>query len=172
MYNRISKSVNPNVWNFALLWSPLAIPFFQPFVTGSNKSGWDHVVDKSAWPTVLLLCSSLWPLLGSVMYWVRWKAVMVYGMRLSFYSLISFMLLKSVCVFRKNKLPCLLCFWGYFITFINGIKYLQNKFLETNRCLILKMDSSYFNACTMHLLLFSFQPTNAQTYITYNKISL
>ena len=28
----------------------------------------------------------------------------------------------------------------------------------------------YFNACTVHLLLFLFQPTNAQTCITYNTI--
>jgi len=27
-----------------------------------------------------------------------------------------------------------------------------------------------FDACTMHLLLFLFQPTNAQIYITYNKV--
>jgi len=29
----------------------------------------------------------------------------------------------------------------------------------------------YFNACAVHIFLFLFQPTNAQTHITYNKYS-
>jgi len=101
MYNRILKSLNPDVWNFTLMWSPLAIPFFQHFMTGSSKSGWDHVVDKSALPTLLLLCISFWVLLGPVIYWVTSKAVMTYGMKLFFNSLVSFMIPKSVFILVK-----------------------------------------------------------------------
>ena len=141
MYNRILKSLNPDVWNFTLMWSPLAIPFFQHFMTGPSKSGWDHVVDKFALPTLLLLCISFWALLGSVMYWVRLKAVM--GCRglwneTVFNSLISFIIPKSVCILVKKKLPCLFCFWGYFILLL----MVFYKFLETNGCFTLNMDSS------------------------------
>jgi hypothetical protein len=115
MYNRILKSLNPDDWNFTLMWSSLAIPFFQPYMTGSNKAGWDHVVDKSSWPTLLLLCISFWAL-----YWVRWKAVMAYGMRLHFYSLISSMIPKNVCILVKWT-SMLVMLLRLFYTFINGI---------------------------------------------------
>jgi hypothetical protein len=43
------------VQDFDLSWSPILNPLFQPIMTGSGESGWDHMAAKSAFLTLLLL---------------------------------------------------------------------------------------------------------------------
>ena len=44
--------VDLDVQNFSLLWSPIVPQLFPPFMTGSDKLGWDHMAGESASPYV------------------------------------------------------------------------------------------------------------------------
>jgi len=63
---------------------PILVSFFQPFVTGSDESGWNHVTDKSAYPTLTLLRSSFTAQPSSALRQVWLTAFVLHGLRLSF----------------------------------------------------------------------------------------
>ena len=44
--NCILESANLDVQNFNPFWFPISIPLFWPFVTGSDKSRWDHITGE------------------------------------------------------------------------------------------------------------------------------
>ena len=98
-----------------LLWSPILLPLFQHFATGSGEQRWDSVTGKLASPTVLYYL--YYPAhSSSTLNSVREVTFVFYGMRHSFNHFMHFMLLKSVCTcFIKNRLSCSYGFCGYFI---------------------------------------------------------
>jgi hypothetical protein len=59
VHNKASKSVNFDVLDFDLPSSPILIPQFLPFMTGSDKSGEDNAVRDAAYPSLPLLRISL-----------------------------------------------------------------------------------------------------------------
>jgi hypothetical protein len=57
--NTLPMFMSLDVRDFNISWSPILMPLFHPFVTGSDESGWDRVVGKPAFSTLPLLRRSL-----------------------------------------------------------------------------------------------------------------
>jgi len=96
--NILPMFMSLDVRHFNFSWSPILLPLFQPFVAGSDESGWDRVVGKPALSTLLLLRRSLAAQFSCVFNYVLWIAVVPYGMELSVRHLMCFMSLYTVCI--------------------------------------------------------------------------
>ena len=97
--------------------SHILIPLFWPFLSGFDKSGWDHVVGELASNSSLLMCRSLSANSSSVFHWVRLNAFLLYGMTLSISNL----------YFIKNVLSCFIFFLKLFYILL-PIFHIENGF--------------------------------------------
>lgn len=99
MHNsRVSESENHNVQYFNLSQSPMLMPVFLLFKTGSNEFWWDHIAGESASPTHLQLHWSLSVYSGFFFNYVRLMVSVLCGMR-TFFSHVMYFMLQKVFAF-------------------------------------------------------------------------
>jgi hypothetical protein len=109
------------VQHFHISWSPISVPLFQPFVTGSDQQPEDHMTSKlvsNHSPPILQIT----PTCLKLFHLVRFVAFVRYWIRLSFSyfmlpQTVCTLLKKHTCVLHTSKFTVYLSYW-YFVKFL------------------------------------------------------
>ena len=96
--NTVPMFMSLDLRDFNFSWPLIILPLFQPFIAGSDESGWDRVVGRPACCTLLLWRRSLAAHISCVFRCVLWIAVVRCGMELSVRHLMCFMILYTICI--------------------------------------------------------------------------
>jgi len=118
--SRVSELENLAIQYFNRLQSPMLMPVFLLFKTGSSEFWW-------ASPTHLQFHWSLSAYSGFVFNYLRLVVSVLCGMRPFFNHVMYFMLLKSVCILSKVNFCASCAFWSYLSNFWNEVHILHRK---------------------------------------------
>jgi hypothetical protein len=115
---RYSNCMHCSVQDFNLSLQSILRWMFWPFMTGSNKSGEDHVAGTLAFPSILLVYKSL----CSSKLHPSWRVFDCFPGLWNETLLLSFDVFYShkYLYFVKNKPSCILCFLGLLYIFLTG----------------------------------------------------